>query len=207
MAPMTASTAAHAEVRRSDRKLGRKLQLVTGWALFIASAGIFFDAWASRITFSTWLASIITPVGADNGSIGLIPAYLGLTAGMISFVFVVHKTSGMWPGLLTGAGVVGMFTFWYGYPHYSTIGGLGNILIGIAVLSLPGWGKFSSPLWVVSGFMGITELVRPGISWGPVAGFTLAGAAVAVTGALVLWGLPTKKGAEESIPPTVEPAR
>jgi len=196
-----------AKVRRTDRKLGRKLQLVTGWALLIAATGILFDAWASRIHFSTLLASIITPAGADNGSIGLIPAYLGLTTGMSCFLFVVYKASGIWPGLLTGAGVVGIFIFWFGYPHYSTIGGLGSIVVGIAVLWLPGWARFASPLWVASGIMGITELVRPGISWGPVAGFTLAGAAVAVTGALVLWGLPTKKGAEESIPPTVEPAR
>lgn len=194
------------QVRRNDRMLGRKLQLITGWALIIAATGIFIDSWASRITFPTLLASIITPAGSENGSIGLIPAYLGLTTGMICFLFVVYRTSGMWPGLLTGAGVVGVFIFWYGYPHYATIGGLGSILVGIAVLWLPGWARFSSPLWVASGLMGITELVRPGVSWGPVAGFTLAGAAVAVTGAFVLWGLPTKKQADRSMPPTVEAA-
>lgn len=196
----------NAEVQRNDWKLGRKLQLLTGWALLIAASGILFDSWASRITFPTWMASIITPAGADSGSIGLIPAYLGLTTGMICFLFVVYKASGIWPGLVTAAGVVGIFIFWYGYPHYSTIGGLGSILVGIAVLWLPGWARFASPLWVASGLMGITELVRPGINWGPVAGFTLAGAAVAVTGAFVLWGLPTKEPAEQSMPPTVEPA-
>lgn len=194
------------EVRRNDRKLGRRLQLVTGWALLIAAMGIFFDAGASRITFPTLLASIITPAGAENGSIGLIPAYLGFTTGMICFPFVAYKVSGMWPGLLTGAGVVGMFIFWYGYPHYSTIGGLGSILVGIAVLLLPRWARFASPLWVASGIMGITELVRPGISWGPVAGFTLLGAAIAVTGAFVIWSLPAKEPAEQSMPPAVEPA-
>jgi hypothetical protein len=189
-----------AEVRRNDRKLGRKLQVVTGWALLIAGMGIFFDSAASRITFPTLLAPIITPAGADNGSIGLIPAYLGLTIGMICFPFVVYKASGIWPGLVTGAGVVGMFIFWYGYPHYSTIGGLGSILIGIAVLWLPGWARFVSPLWVASGIMGITELVRPGVSWGPIAGFTLAGAAVALTGAFVLWVPSSREPVEDSVP-------
>lgn len=194
------------EVRRDEWKLGRKLQLFTGWALLIAASGILVDSWAGRITFPTWMASIITPAGADSGSIGLIPAYLGLTTGMVCFLFVVYKLSGTWPGLVTGAGVVGIFIFWYGYPHYSTMGGLGSILVGIAVLWLPGWARFASPLWVTSGLMGITELVRPGISWGPVAGFTLAGAAIAVTGGFVLWGLPTKKPDEQSMPPAVEPA-
>jgi hypothetical protein len=186
-------------IQRSDRELGRKLQVVTGWALLIAGIGIFFDSWASRITSPTFLVSMIAPAGPESGSIGLIPAYLGLTVGMICFFFVVYTASGIWPGLVTGAGVVGIFIFWYGYPHYSTIGGLGSVLVGIAVLWLPGWARFASPLWVASGILGITELVRPGISWGPVAGFTLAGAAVAVTGAFVLWGMSSKESAEESV--------
>lgn len=188
------------EVRHDDRKLGRRLQVVTGWALLIAGMGILFDSWAGRMTFPTLLASIVTPAGAENGSIGLIPAYLGLTIGMSCFPFVVRKASGIGPGLVAGAGVVGMFVFWYGYPHYSTIGGLGSILVGISVLWLPGWARLVSPLWVASGIMGITELVRPGISWGPIAGFTLAGAAVALTGAFVHWGLSSTEPVEESTP-------
>lgn len=174
-----------------DAEVGRRLQLVTGWALLIAASGIFIDAWAG------WALD-------TDGSLGLIPAYLGFTAGMIGFVLVALKTSGWWPGLLTGVGVVGMFIFWGSYPDYSTIGGLGGILVGIAVLWLPGWARFASPLWVASGLMGITELVRPGVGWGPVSRFTLHGAAVAVIGAFVLWALPTKTAAEPS--PTVEPA-
>lgn len=180
-----------AELPTSNRKIGRKLQLVTGWALSTAAFGIFFDAWAGSATFPTWLASIITPTGAGNGSIGLIPAYLGFLAGMIGFVLVVYETSGTWPGVVTGTGVVGMFIFWGSYPDYSTIGGLGGIIVGVAVLAVPAWARLTSPLWVASGLLGITELVRPGVSWGPVSRFTVLGAAVAATASFVLWGLPT----------------
>ena len=187
-------------IHRSDRKLGRNLQMVTGWALLMAATGIFVDAWAGWTTPPAFLASIITPAGADNGSVGLIPAYLGFSTGMIGLVVVVYKAAGVWSGFLAGLGIVGMFVFWGSYPDHSTIGGLGAILVGIAVLWLPGWARFTSPLWVASGIMGITELVRPGTSWGPIAGFTLGGAAVAVTGAFVLWGLSSKSAVGPSIP-------
>lgn len=196
----------NAEVRRDDGKLRRKPQLFTGWALLVAATGIFIDFWAGSTTLPTWLDPIINPAGAGGGSIGLIPAYLGFMTGMVCFVVVVYKASGMWPGLLTGIGGVGMFIFWGSYPDYSTIGGLGSILVGIAVLSLPGWAKLASPLWVASGLMGITQLVRPGVNRGPIAGFTLGGASVAVTGAFVLWWLPTTEAAEPSLPPFVEPS-
>lgn len=189
----------------NGRTIERRLQLFTGWALLMAATGMFIDAWAGWNTLPTSVASVITPAGADNGSIGLIPAYLGFTTGMICFVVVVYKWSGIWPGLLTGVGVVGMFIFWGSYPDFSTIGGLGSILVGIAVLWLPRWARFASPLWVASGFMGVTELVRPGVNWGPIAGFTLGGAAVAVTGAFVLWGLPTRAPTRPSLP-LVEPS-
>lgn len=194
-------------VRRDDRKVGRRLQLVTGRALLVAAAGMFIDAWAGSATLSTWLASIITPGGADNGSIGLIPAYLGSMIGMTGLLLVVYETAGMWPGLLAGVGVVGMFVFWGSYPDHSTIGGLGTILVGIAILFLPGWARFATPLWVASGILGITELVRPGVSWGPISGFTLGGAAVAVTGAFVLWSLHTEDPVERSITTGAEPDR
>jgi hypothetical protein len=171
-------------------RVGRRLQLFTGWALLVGAAGIFIDAWAG------WALD-------TDGSLGLIPAYLGFTTGMIGFVLVAWKTAGPWPGLLTGVGTVGMFVFWGSYPDYSTIGGLGGILVGIAVLWLPGWARVTSPLWVASGLMGITELVRPGVGWGAVSRFTLHGTAVAVTGAYVLWGLSTK---DEPVPRAVEPA-
>ena len=169
-----------------------RLRLITGWALLTGATGILFDSFSVWILDSfnrpEWLVTIVTPTGVDNGSIGLIPAYLGVTVGMIGFIIVMYRSLGIWLALLTGAGVAGMFAFWYSYPDRATFGGVGSILIGIAVLSLPNWGRFASPIWVASGIMGIPELVRPGINWGPIASFSLLGAAIAVTGVFVVWG-------------------
>ena len=171
---------------------GRRFRLITGWALVAGAAGIFIDSWASWSLDSDspgWLVSIVAPGGLGDGSIGLIPAYLGATIGMIGFVIVLHRNAGILVSVLVGAGVIGMFTFWYSYPARATLGGLGSILIGAAILALPSWGRLASPLWIASGIMGIPELVRPGINWGPIASFTLLGAALGVTGAFCVWGI------------------
>ena len=178
---------------------GRRLHLITGWALVAGAAGIFIDSWASWSLDSDspgWLVTVVAPAGLGDGSIGLIPAYLGVTVGMIGFVIVFYRNAGMLMSLLVGAGVIGMFTFWYSYPARATFGGVGSILIGVAILSLANWGKLASPLWITSGIMGIPELVRPGINWGPIASFTLLGAAIGVTGAFILWGI--DKGTEHA---------
>ena len=88
---------------------------------------------------------------------------------------------------LFALGVAGVFTFWFSYPERATLGGLGSIVLGVAVLLLPGWGRAASPFWVATGVLGIPELVIPGVHWGPIAAFTLTGAAFAVTGAYALW--------------------
>lgn len=172
--------------------ISRRLLLTTGWALVMGAIGIFIDSWASWSLNSAspdWLIRIVAPGGLPNGSIGLIPAYIGATVGMIGFVLVVFRSAGVWVALLAGLGVIGMFTFWYSYPARATFGGVGSILIGVAVLSLPQWGRLASPIWVASGIMGIPELVRPGINWGPIASFTLLGAAIGVTGGFIVWGI------------------
>ena len=172
--------------------VGRRLRLITGWALVIGAGGIFIDSWASWSLDSSspdWLITVVAPAGLSDGSIGLIPAYIGATVGMVGFVLVMYRSVGVWVALLAGLGVIAMFTFWYSYPARATFGGLGSILIGVAILSLPNWGRLASPIWIASGIMGIPELVRPGIHWGPIASFTLLGAGIGVTGAFILWGL------------------
>jgi hypothetical protein len=171
--------------------MSKRLRSITGWALLLGAAGIFLDSWASWTLDSNspgWLVSIVAPAGLGEGSIGLIPAYIGVTVGMIGFVVVLYRSGHMWPALLAGVGVLGMFTFWYSYPARATFGGTGSILVGVALLALPDWWRLASPAWVASGVMGIPELVRPGIYWGPVASFTLLGLAIAVTGVSSIWG-------------------
>ncbi|HSM15943.1 MAG TPA: hypothetical protein VK845_02955 [Gemmatimonadales bacterium] len=132
---------------------------------------------------------LVAPGGLGKGSIGLILAYLGGTVGMIGFLIVLRHRVTIPVAVVAGFGVAGMFAFWYSYPERATVGGVGSILIGVAILALPSWGRLASPLWVASGVMGIPELVRPGVNWGPVASFTLLGAAISVTGAFVLWSI------------------
>lgn len=169
-----------------------RLHRITGWALVLGSSGIFIDSWASwslDAESPEWLVTLVAPGGLGNGSIGLIPAYLGVTVGMIGFLIVLRHRVTIPVAVVTGIGVVGMFAFWYSYPARATVGGVGSILIGVAILALPSWGRLASPLWVASGVMGIPELVRPGVHWGPVASFTLLGAAIGLTGASVLWSI------------------
>jgi hypothetical protein len=178
--------------RKGSDMSSRRSRVITGWALLAGAAGIFIDSWASWTLDSDspgWLVTIVAPGGLDSGSIGLIPAYLGATFGMIGLVIVLNRSVGIPVAVVSGLGVVGMLTFWYSYPARATFGGVGSILVGVAILALPNWGRLASPLWVASGIMGIPELVRPGSNWGPIASFTLLGAAVGVTGAFVLWGM------------------
>jgi hypothetical protein len=180
--------------QRDPAMVSARLRLITASALLAGATGIFIDSWASWSlgpTSPEWLATVVAPAGLDNGSVGLIPAYIGVTVGILGLLLVVHRSTSPWVTLLTGLGVGGTFMFWYSYPARATFGGIGSIIIGVAVLTLPSWGRFASPLWVASGVMGIPELVRPGINWGPVASFTLLGAAMGVTGAFVLWGITT----------------
>lgn len=156
--------------------VGPKLRIVTGWALLIAAMGVFWDAAAY------W-------AGASDGSAGLIPAYLGMVVGLTGLTLVIWRAGGSAPGLLAGLGTVGTFIFWGGYPSYATAGGLGALALGVSMLYLPGWGRFTSPLWVSAGILGVTELVIASRNWGPISGFTLIGAAFAATGGYVLWGL------------------
>jgi len=193
--------------------VGRRLRLITGWALFVGAFGIFIDSWAGWSLDSNspdWLVSIIAPGGLGDGSIGLIPAYLGATVGMVGFVIFLYRSVGMWLALLAGTGVIGMFTFWYSYPARATFGGVGSIVVGAAILALPSWSRLASPLWIASGIMGIPELVRPGIHWGPIASFTLLGAAIGVTGAFVVWGIGSSTQLAEnarSLRASTQPAR
>lgn len=181
------STAELPSQRDTTRRGGRRrLQVVTGWSLLVAAAGIFIDAWAHRlleIWRADWLAAVVSPNGPGGGNVGLVPAYLGVIVGMPALLAVLRRMIPTWAVVLAGVGVLGMLTFWGSYPDHATLGGLGSVLIGVALLAYPGWGRLASLLWIASGLPGVLELVEPGASWGPVSGFTLLGAAIGVTGA------------------------
>ena len=152
------------------------LKNVTGRALLTAAVGIFYDEYASRV------------LGPDV-SVGLITAYLGVTVGMVGLVLVFRRLVGGIPAFLAGIGTLGAFVFFYTYPSNATIGGISSIIVGLALLFLPLAGRLASPLWVGAGVLGIPALISGRPEWGPFSGFTLLGAALAASGAFVLWGM------------------
>lgn len=128
-------------------------------------------------------------VAESEGSIGLIPAYVGMVVGLVGLTLVDWQVGGLLPALLAGWGTAGTFVFWGNYPSYATAGGIGALALGMSMLFMPGWGRFVSALWIISGTLGIDELAPITRDWGPIGGFTVAGAAFAATGAFILWGL------------------
>jgi hypothetical protein len=176
--------------------MGRTLRLVTGWSLLAGAFGIYVDSYAEWfLTWESpgWLLTVMAPAGLDQGTIGLVPAYLGVTVGLVGLVLVALRIAGPGVAALTALGTAGVFVFWYSYPERATAGGLGALVLGVAVLLYPRWGRAASPFFVAGGVLGIPELVTPGSTWGLVAGFPLAGTALGVSGAFVLWGAPRRR--------------
>jgi hypothetical protein len=157
---------------RIDRRIvSPRLQKITGWALLAASVGTFYDAYASS--------------SGAQGSIGLIPLYLGFPIGSIGLVMVIRKIAGWLPALLAAAGLVGVFIFMGSYPNGAE-GWIGLVLIGFALLFLPLPGRLASVLWIAAGILGFPKFGQG--SWGLISAFTVFGAACAASGAFVLWG-------------------
>ncbi|NNU27104.1 hypothetical protein [Isoptericola sediminis] len=144
----------------------------TGVLLLIGAAGIGVDAWLS------W--------NQADGSWGLILAYLGTTFGLVLLVPVMVRLRGWMAGTAVAVGAASTFVFWYGYPEFAMYGGLGSLFLGAVMLSLPDWGRVAAFPWIVSGTLGLPDLVREGVSWGPVASFSVLGVAIGLTGAYVV---------------------
>lgn len=175
--------------RERRQRRDRVLRMVTGWALVVGAFGILVDSYAGAFLSAdspAWLLTVMAPGGLDQGTIGLIPAYLGVTVGLLGLVMTAVRVAGPWVAAVTAMGTAGLFTFWYSYPERATAGGLGALALGLALLLYPGWGRAASPFWVAGGMLGIPELVVPGSTWGPIAGFPLLGVAAGITGVYVL---------------------
>ena len=151
------------------------LRRITGWALLASSLGTFYDAYACS--------------GCAQGSIGLIPLYIGFPIGSIGLVILIRKVAGWRPAILAAIGLAGFFIFMFSYPN-GVEGWIGLVLFGMAHLFLPLVGRFPSVLWIAAGLLGFPEFGQG--SWGPISAFTVFGAATAASGVFVLWGLRSK---------------
>lgn len=155
---------------RSARRRERVLRLVTGAALVAAAVGIFIDEAMCS--------------GCPEGSIGLIPLYVGFPIGAVGFILFLYRAAGWLPSAIGAMGMAGILYFMFSYPNGAD-GWIGGVLIGIAHLFLPLGGRFPSVLWVAVGILGFPAFGQH--SWGVVSGFTLFGAAILTTGVFVLW--------------------
>lgn len=155
---------------RSARQRERVLRLVTGAALVAAAVGILIDE--------------ATCSGCPEGSIGLIPLYVGFPIGAIGFILFLYRAAGWLPSAIGGMGLAGILYFMFSYPNGAD-GWIGGVLIGIAHLFLPLGGRFPSVQWVAVGILGFPAFGQH--SWGVVSAFTLFGAATLTTGVFVLW--------------------
>ena len=88
---------------REEGIVGPVLRNITGWALLAAVAGTFFDALACD--------------GCPEGSIGLIPLYIGFPIGSVGLVLVFRKVAGWVPTILAALGLAGILFFMFSYPN------------------------------------------------------------------------------------------
>jgi hypothetical protein len=153
--------------------VNRILRLVTGWALVAAAAGTIYDAYACD--------------GCSQGSIGLIPIYLGFPIASVGLVIIFKKVGGWIAATFAAVGLAGILYFMFAYPN-GVNGWIGGILLGMAHLFLPLSGRFASVLWVAVGIFGFPYfgMMR---ALAPVPVFLLFGVATAATGLFVLLGL------------------
>jgi hypothetical protein len=164
------------EARIERRIVSPRLRKITGWALLAASAGTFFDAYASS--------------RGAQGSIGLIPLYLGFPIGSIGFVILIRQVAGWTPAILAAIGLAPFFYFMGAYPNGAE-GWIGLVLFGIAHLFLPLIERFPAVLWITAGLLGFPEFGQG--SWGLLSAFTIFGAAIAASGIFILWDYEQKQ--------------
>lgn len=153
--------------------VNRLLRLITGWALIAAAAGTIFDEYACG--------------GCPQGSIGLIPLYLGFSIGSVGLVIIFKKVAGWMSAIFAAVGLAGILYFMFAYPD-GVNGWVGGIFLGIAHLFLPLAGRFASVLWVGIGILGFPYFGMQ-IALAPIPVFTLFGIATAATGLFVLVSL------------------
>jgi hypothetical protein len=165
------------------------LRRVTGLAWLAAALGVLIELFYHEF---------FCVACNGDGSIGLIPLYLGFPIGAVGFVLVLRRTAGWIATLLAAAGLASILYFMFSYPN-GAAGWIGAVFIGIAHLFLPLSGRFAAVLWTITGILGFPEFGEP--KWGLISAFTVFGAATAISGAFVLWGLsPNDRGQKAELP-------
>ena len=159
---------------------GSLLQKATGLAWLAAALGVAIEIFYHEFYCTSC---------RGDGTIGLIPLYIGFPIGAIGFVWILRRMVGWIPTLLAAIGLAGILYFMGSYPNGAE-GWIGAVLVGIAHLYLPFPGRYASVLWIVAGVLGF-----PGFgahSWGLISAFSIFGAATAASGIFMLIKLQTE---------------
>lgn len=162
--------------RGSGKLVSKRLRQITGWALLASAIGTFYDSYACD--------------GCAQGSVGLIPLYIGFPIGAFGLVIVLRRVAGKLAAFLGTLGLAGILYFMFWYPTAGD-GWIGGVFIALAHLFLPFSGRFAALSWMAVGVLGFPEF--PHRSWGPVEVFQMFGLATALSAAFVLWGLKSQE--------------
>ncbi len=120
-----------------------------------------------------------------EGTIGLIPLYLGIPIGAVGLVLILRKDEGWLPAAFAATGFAGFIYFMGTYPDHPE-GWIGLVLVGTSHLFIPFPGRLAAVLWVSAGVLAFPEFHAR--AWGGVDGWNLFTTATAVSGVFVLWG-------------------
>jgi hypothetical protein len=159
------------EVEKPKRNYWSLMKKITGWAMLAAAIGILLE--------------IVIPRPPGEGTIGLIPLYIGFPFGAVGFVMVMWKNNGWFAAIMAAIGLLGILYFMFAYPN-GVHGWIGGFFLGISSLYLPLPYRFAALTWIGVGFWGVPEIYAR--AWGFLDAFSMFGISTAFSGAYILWG-------------------
>jgi hypothetical protein len=159
------------EAEKPKRNYWSLMVKITGWAMLAAAFGILLE--------------IVIPRPPGEGTIGLIPLYIGFPIGAVGFVIVLWKKTGLFSAIIAAIGLTGILYFMFAYPN-GVQGWIGGFFLGIACLYLPLAYRFATLAWVAVSLLGLPEFYAR--AWGFIDAFSMFGIGTAISGAYILWG-------------------
>lgn len=120
-------------------------------------------AWALLATFLGVVLEVILPQENSEGTIGLVPLYLGYPVGGLGFAWILYRRFGPLVGLNSLLGAVGILYFMGAYvtPNANQ-GFVGGFFHAISCLYLPMPYRLSSLAWLSAGIFGYPVIVALG---------------------------------------------
>jgi hypothetical protein len=147
----------------------KMLKNIAGWAMIAAAVGILLE--------------IVIPHPAGEGTIGLIPLYLGFPIGSLGLVPIIWKRDGWFPAIMAACGLAGILYFMVVYP-LGIRGWAGGFFLSIGFLFLPMPYRFAALAWLAIPFLELPILNAR--NSGLFDGFVMFGIGTALSGMYML---------------------